>query len=313
MGDPISPERDGYLLMEINNQRYYLLTFIIILFGFCLRIYQLGNASLWTDEAGQALAATQTTIAEMVTIIKSHAMAMPLDYFVTRMFSNLGTTEFILRFPSALWGTLTLCLYFVFVKKYYGTKISLFAVWLLALCPQLIHYSQELRFYSALIFFYALSNLFLFRALSQPLISAWLAYSIVTAIGAYFHPYVLLNALNGFLYLAVFRQTPQIYFKKIISLISSTLLSGVLFLPGYLYFGAQQKFNYELLHWGGDLHAIIFAGVGWRAMDYCKTTFGVWELLNVGGVSVGLLLVISQCKINRILLSMAIGAFIKLE
>jgi hypothetical protein len=88
--------------MEINNRNYYLLTFIIILFGFCLRVYQLGNASFWNDEAGQALAATQTTISEMVTIIKSHAMAMPLDYFVTRIFSKLGTTEFILRFPSAL-------------------------------------------------------------------------------------------------------------------------------------------------------------------------------------------------------------------
>lgn len=298
--------------MEINNRNYYLLTFIIILFGFCLRVYQLGNASFWNDEAGQALAATQTTVSEMVTIIKSHAMAMPLDYFVTRMFSKLGTTEFILKFPSALWGTLTLGLCFVFIKKYYETKISLFAVWLLTINPQLIHYSQELRFYSALIFFYALSNLCLFRAVSQSLISAWLVYSIVTAIGAYFHPYVLLNALNGFLYLAVFRQTPSIYYKKIIALIISILLSGMLLLPGYLYFGAQQKFNYELLQWGGPLHFIIFAGVGWRAMHYCKTTFGMWELLNVGGVSVGLLLVISQYKKNRILLSMAIGAFIQI-
>jgi uncharacterized membrane protein len=236
---------------------------------------------------------------------------MPLDYFVARMFSNLGTTEFILRFPSAIWGTLTLALYYIIIKRWYETKTALFYVWLLAISPQLIHYSQELRFYSALIFFYTLSNLCLFRAVSRSSTSAWFVYSFVTAIGAYFHPYVLLNALNGFLYLTFFRETPSINYKKIIALSVGTLLSGILFLPGYLIFGGRQKFHYELFQWGEPLF-MIFYGLGWRAMHYCEPTFGMWELLNVGFVVAGLLSVIMKYQKNRLLLCMVIGAFMQI-
>ena len=192
-------------------------------------------------------------------------MAMPLDYIVARIFSNMGTSEFILRFPSAIWGTLTLALCYFFLKKWYDKKIALFYVWLLAIYPQLIHYSQELRFYSAQIFFYLLANFCLFRAVSQSSKSSWLVYSLVSAIGAYFHPYVLLSALNGFLYLAFFRETPSTDYKKIISLCASALVSVILSLPGYLVFGGGQEFHYELFQWGEFLF-LIFYGLGWRAM-----------------------------------------------
>jgi len=294
----------------VKIDKYFLFAFLIILFGFCLRVYQLGHSSFWYDEAGQALAATQPTIRNMLGIVRSHAMAMPLDYFVARMFSNLGVTEFILRIPSAIWGTLTLTIYYIFMKRWYGTKTALFFVWLLAISPQLIHYSQELRFYSALIFFYALSNLCLFRAVFQPSKSAWLVYSFVTTIGAYFCPYVLLSMLNGLLYLSFHQEIPSAHYKKLIAFGGRALLNGILFLPGYFVFGAHHKFHYELFQW--EPFIMIFYGLGWRAMHSSELIFGMSEFLNVGFVLVGLLSVIMNYQKNRLLLSMAIGVFIQI-
>jgi len=287
-----------------------LFALFIIIIGFCLRIYQLGNDGLSNDEASQAITALQPTIRSMIGSIRLHAMPTPLDFFVTRMFSNLGTTEFILRLPAAIWGTLTLTLYFIFIKRYYETKVALFAVWLLTISPLLIQYSQELRFYSSLIFFYALSNLCLFRAVSLSSTPAWLVYGFVTAIGTYFHPYVLLSAFNGFLYLTFFRETSSINYKKIITLSTSTFLCGILFLCWYFYFGVLQKFEWDAFLWNPLL--IVLTGFGWLSMGQPEPIFGIWEFLSVAGVVTGLLSVIMKYKKNRLLLSMVIGTFIQI-
>ena len=294
--------------MKIKKDSLFALFIIII--GFCLRVYQLGNDGLSNDEAMQAITATEPTIRSFIGSISFHGMPTPLDFFVTRMFSNLGTTEFILRLPAAIWGTLTLTLYFIFIKRYYETKVALFAVWLLAISPLHIQYSQELRFYSSLIFFYALSNLCLFRALSLSSTPAWLVYGFVTAIGTYFHPYVLLSAFNGFLYLTFFRETSSINYKKIITLSTSTFLFGILFLCWYFYFSVLQKFENEAFQWNPLL--IILAGFGWLSTKHSEPIFGIWEFLNVAGAVAGLLLVIMKYKKNRLLLSMVIGAFIQI-
>jgi hypothetical protein len=47
-------------------------------------------------------------------------------------------------------------------------------------------------------------------------------------------------------------------------------------------------------------------------MYYCKTTFGVWEILNIGFAVAGLLSVIRQYQKNTFLLSMVIGAFMQI-
>ena len=294
--------------MKIKKDSLFALFIIII--GFCLRVYQLGNDGLWGDEAMTAITATQPTIRSMIGGLRIHAMPTPLDFFVTRMFSNLGTTEFILRFPAAIWGTLTLTLYFIFIKRYYETKVALFAVWLLTISPLLIQYSQELRFYSALIFFYALSNLCLFRAVFLSSTPAWLVYGFVTTIGIYFHPYVLLSAFNGFLYLTFFRETSSINYKKIITLSTSTFLCGILFLCWYFYFGVLQKLENETFQCNPLL--TVLAGFGWLSTKHSEPIFGIWEFLNVAGVVAGLLSVIMKYKKNRLLLSMVIGTFIQI-
>ncbi len=295
----------------MKTDRNSILAFSIILLGFFLRVYHLGDNSFWSDEAITLEAATQPTIRKMIGYIRSHAMAMPADYIVTRIVSYADTSEFILRFPSAIWGTLTLIVCHRCVKLWYDKKIALFCILLLAISPTLIHYSQELRFYSALICFYSLSNFFLFRAIVLSSKSSWFIYSVVTLIGGYFHPYVLLSAVNGFLYLAFFGGTLSKDYKKFILLIVSTLFAIILILPGYLVFSGGHKFHYGLFQWGQPLF-LIFYGLGWRAMHSSTPIMGMWELLNISFVIIGLLFAMVNIKKNRFVLSMAIGAMLQI-
>jgi len=282
---------------------------IVILVGFGLRVYHLGRDSFWNDEAGQALAAIQPTIDGTLKIAQGHAMAMPMDYLVSRIVSKVGTVETVMRFPSLIWGTMTLALCFVFFKRISRPEVAVIATWLLALSASHIYYSQEMRFYAALSFFWLLSNLLLFRALIHSSMLAWVQFVLVTALGSYFHPYVLLAICSGFLYFFARQSRIRINDKNLLALIASSILLAVLFLPGYLYFGENQSLGYPLFLWGGSLIKTTASGLGWRAIKYAETSaqFGIWELLNIGFTGMGAIVLYKERAQRRISLSIAVG------
>jgi len=299
------------LFSDERSSAYAIL--LILLAGFGLRVHQLGRDSFWNDEAGQALAAIQPTVLGMFTIEKSHAMAMPLDYFVARVVSHVSTQEFILRFPAAVWGTLTLAMVFVLGRKLAGRRVAALTMLLLSLSATQIRYSQELRFYAALGFFFLLSTWTLYRALKRRQLLDWSIFILATSVGSYFHPYVLLTSATGLvsiLFSANLRRQPL---RQIAALAISSLLAVAIFLPGYAYFGAGQEFHYDLLQQGGTVAGQIFVGLGWNAAQFSDTTpvFGLWELLNVVFAGVGLW-VISIRRANYTLLwGLIVGVFLQ--
>jgi predicted membrane-bound mannosyltransferase len=94
---------------ESASEKQHRLVFsAILVLGTFLRLWQLGQDSLWNDEAGVALVSLSPSLSEMIEAIRSHAMAMPLDYFLTRLMVNLSLDEAVLRLPSAVFGILAL-------------------------------------------------------------------------------------------------------------------------------------------------------------------------------------------------------------
>ncbi len=240
------------------------------------------------------LAAIQPTVPKMLDMTRSHAMAMPLDYFVARVVSKVGTTEFVMRFPAAIWGTLTIAVVFVLIRQWVNSQTAIGVALLLSLSPTHIRYSQELRFYSALCFFYLLSNVALYRALRQwdkKRLVDWGIYVLVTFVGTYFHPYVVLSIANGFFSLLFLRLSRPHFLRLMATLTVCGLILGVLFIPGYLYFGAHQVFHSDLLPWGYALPEVILQGIGWYAFHYTEATpmIGPWEILNMGFAGLGVL------------------------
>lgn len=236
----------------------------IILAAYALRLHHLGSDSLWFDEAGQALAALMPTLGRMIEVERTHVMAMPLDYLITRIAgAALHTSEFALRFPSAFWGVLTVALVFAYLTHCGKPAAGLAAAALLALSATHIRYSQEVRFYASLAFFYLLSTYLLFKALDTPSARNIAIVSIVASIGAYFHPFVLLALLNGYVY--VLMSGRRIHRKaSAVALVTISAILFLTFLPAYLYFDRPRSPRGLLeVSNGASLVELVGRGLEW--------------------------------------------------
>lgn len=280
-----------------------------LLLGVFLRFFQLGHDNLWSDEVSVYQAAIQPTFGQMIEAIQVFAMAMPLDYFLCRVAAGFGSSEFILRFSSALFGCLTLLVYAGLAIRVIGRRAAPVAVLLIAVAPTLIHFSQELRFYSALIFFYGLSVAILLRALDRPDARGFLLYVLVASVGVYFHPYVLLSTLVGWLSLSTPAGQRLPDRPRLVFMTASTLLLGLVFLPGYLMFKSFLRDQYSTVFTWNTLPQLAI-GSGFLSFRYLPSarSFGPFELLMILGALGGLAAIAARPARDRELRAMLLAA-----
>ncbi|MBN8580292.1 MAG: glycosyltransferase family 39 protein [Anaerolineae bacterium] len=303
----------------IANQHVLLITAVTII-GFFLRIYRVGEDSFWYDEAGQAMAAMQPRISDMFKIVQSHAGAMPLDYFVSRIMASISLHESIMRLPSVIWGTLTIPICYLLFNEIeipYKKNVSLLTAFLLSISPLHIQYSQEMRFYAALMFFYLLATLFLIRALKNSTVLNWSVYFISACIGAYFHPYVLMTVLTGFIILfSKLLETHNIsifwreHKNKITAYMAINILLVLVFLPGYFFFHSQDTYSYAL-----DLRSdTILYGLGLKAIVTSKNLppFGIWHLFQIITLAGGIFISLIYLKRTPVLAHLTISIMIQI-
>lgn len=242
--------------------KYKVLLAIIIL-GFLLRLFQLGHDILWYDEVGVFGVTKAKSLEEIVFIVRSHVMAMPMDYVITWLFSRLGTSNAILRFPSVIWGTLTLPVCYVLIKDLLDSRSALWTTFLVAISPFHIQYSQELRFYASLTFFYGLSTLLLFRAIKSSDPKKWIIFTCTTIIGVYFHMYVLLILVNGVFWYFFLEKGKLENQKAFRAQILSYTLILLAFAIGFFAFSGRVSFANPFLENGISFTQTLLTGLGW--------------------------------------------------
>jgi 4-amino-4-deoxy-L-arabinose transferase-like glycosyltransferase len=202
--------------------RHFLLPFLLILaLGLALRLFQIGADGFWVDELGVAQAAYAPTLAGALKVAAGHVMAMPLDYVLAWGMGRISTSEGWLRLPEALWGILTLATAYFLYRDQIGQRAALWGLLMLALSPMLIKYSQELRFYAPLIFFYTTSTAIGLKAARENNLRFWLAFTLVTILGVFFHLYVAFAFINVVFY---FVAQPSKEKRSLLPLTASFLL-----------------------------------------------------------------------------------------
>jgi 4-amino-4-deoxy-L-arabinose transferase-like glycosyltransferase len=236
---------------------------MILLAGTALRFYHLGHNSYWLDEAGVAFAARAATLPDMLKIVRSHVLAMPLDYLVVWLFGRFSFQEAVLRIPAALWGSLSLLLAYRFFRKFTGVGPSLLGLLVLALSPLHIQYSQELRFYASLVFFYLLSSLLLWGAIQHPSRRSWVLFTAATILGIYFHPYVFFALANGLVWLVLSPPNGQPVKPLRMQFLTSVTVCLLAFLAGYLAFSASNQFQIPLMVFEQSPAGAVASGMGW--------------------------------------------------
>jgi 4-amino-4-deoxy-L-arabinose transferase-like glycosyltransferase len=201
---------------------FFLFSFFLILaLGLALRLFQIGADGFWVDELGVAQAAYAPTLAGALKVAAGHVMAMPLDYILVWGMGRFSTSEGWLRLPEALWGTLTLIAAYFLYRDQIGNRAALWGMLMLALSPMLIKYSQELRFYAPLIFFYTVSTAIGLKAARDNRLRPWLAFTLVTILGVFFHLYVAFAFVNVVFY---FVAQPSKEKRSLLPLTASFLL-----------------------------------------------------------------------------------------
>lgn len=115
-----------------------------------LRVAGLTTQSLWRDEVDTLMFATRP-LADALDMFRQPGQNGPLFFLALRPWLALaGRSEFALRFPSALAGSLAVPVCYTLVSRLAGRKPAALTAVLTALAPYMVWYGQEARMYAAL-------------------------------------------------------------------------------------------------------------------------------------------------------------------
>jgi mannosyltransferase len=216
------------------NYRYYAIA--LILLGFALRIFLLGEQELRGDEAFSYLFARQPVNQIIPTLLSEGDPHSPLHYLLLHGWMRLaGSTEFAMRYISLIPSLLLVPLMMRLGAELWDKRLGLIAAGLFTISQSLIWLAQDTRNqYTLALFFGAISTVVLIRAsrnkwstLKKQDWSLWTLYIVSTALTVYSHYYGIFPLIAHGLYLW-FSPGKRPYLP--VWLISS-FAAGLLFLP----------------------------------------------------------------------------------
>ncbi len=150
----------------IVKRRNWLVLLAGLVTAFGLRVYALGGQSLWNDE-GTSVALSALNLQAIVDGAAKD-IHVPLYYFLLHFWMPVaGRSEFAVRFLSVVAGTLVVAAAFRLARILYGVRVAQLALFLVALAPFQVYYSQEARMYIWVTLWSALSFLAMVRVLEM--------------------------------------------------------------------------------------------------------------------------------------------------
>jgi uncharacterized membrane protein len=203
--------------------------------------------NLFATEPGLGLGA--------VTSVLKRNVHLPFYFYIMHYWIGwFGTSEWLLRFPSALFGALTAVMIFALGRELFSSFVGLVASMLLAFSPEEIYFSQQARMYSLLALLVVSSTYLIVRAARQSN-NNWIyfLYATISIAGLYTHyEYVFcLAAQTAYVWIA----SPLGRQNKSRWLITQFIIAAA-FLPWILISVAQKKSSPEILAWvSGSLTA----------------------------------------------------------
>ncbi|MBK8045870.1 MAG: glycosyltransferase family 39 protein [Anaerolineales bacterium] len=123
-----------------------------ILTGFALRLVHLGAESLWYDEPVSVMLARKSLPA--MWLHTAGDIHPPGYYFLLHLWQLLTQPslahglEFLYAWPGVFFGMLILPLIFILSRRWYGRTAAVLTIWLAAVNPLELWYSQEVRMYT---------------------------------------------------------------------------------------------------------------------------------------------------------------------
>jgi 4-amino-4-deoxy-L-arabinose transferase-like glycosyltransferase len=169
----------------------------LVLAAFALRVFGLDRQSLWRDEVDAIYFAVRN-LEETLSMFVQAAQNGPLYFLSLRpWFALMGTWEFVLRFPSAVAGTLSVPLLWqvgrLLLPQPQRTEfVALVAAALLAFNPYQVWYGQEGKMYATITCLMLLSTWFWLRGVAPRRGGlggggVWVGYWLTVTVAMYSH------------------------------------------------------------------------------------------------------------------------------
>lgn len=139
---------------KVITNEYFILA-VITLLALFIRLLRIDKPyGLWYDEMLTYVFSSKSFPMGIIQTLLKEDFHMPLYYmFVHGWMKLFGTSDVMLRCSSVFWGVLSVPGFFYLGKEYKSKTLGYFLAFVACLSPIMILYSQELRFYSMLIFF----------------------------------------------------------------------------------------------------------------------------------------------------------------
>lgn len=158
----------GFKFCKSNS--FYILFFSILLLGVILRVIGINRTEgFWYDEINTYYIAKQAFPLGIFKTLLEKDLHFPLYYMLVHLWMNIfGTSDLALKALPVLFGILTLPISYFVGKELHGKQGGIATLFFFSINSGLIYYSQELRFYSLIVFLATLSALFLLKIRDNP-------------------------------------------------------------------------------------------------------------------------------------------------
>ncbi len=162
----------------------YALVFALVL-GVIFRLLFLTKEGLWHDEALTAISSVKS-LPELVSF-QLYIGHSPLYLLIIKPFVLLfGNSELVLRLSSVIFGVLAIYAMYLLVSRLFEDKWILYTSSVLfAFSALQIHFSQEARPYTMIVFFSILSFYYFVKALDENAFRDWALYAVTTIFAVY--------------------------------------------------------------------------------------------------------------------------------
>lgn len=170
-------------LLNIKKNTYQL-CIIISLLALLLRLINLTKYDLWFDEISSLIEVNLNNFRYLST----NFPFQPLYNFLLKYWQILGDNLLVLRFSSVIFAVSSITLIYLLGRTIFSKRAGIICAFLLSISPFAIHYSQELRPPSFLIFLVLLSTYTYFRLLSESSFLLWLVNITTNVLSVYLVP-----------------------------------------------------------------------------------------------------------------------------
>jgi uncharacterized membrane protein len=173
----------------MDKKQSRILLYLILLFGFILRIEDIGEEPVWVD-AHYTMDMTNQQLLDVIVEVSKTDVHPPLHYASVRIWRVFAGSEPVtLRLFSVIWGIL--CIYLIYRLGLYlfNNKVGLLSAFLLAISPMFIFHSQNMRMYSMFTALLILSTEMFFRYKDEKSNKYMILYILCSVLLLYTHVY----------------------------------------------------------------------------------------------------------------------------